>query len=272
MTTRVWAAEKIIGKDVHIGDNVTIDVKEKLFIGDRVRIGNNARIYGRNVSIGKDFYSSDWPFSGLEIGLGRKEWEDANIRIGERCTMHNNRIDLSRNVMIGDDVGLSPEAVIYTHGYWLSMLDGFPAAMEPVKIGNGSILGFRCTVLPGVSVGERCVVGAGAVISSDLADDCIYAGVPARRIRKIAQPQPHERNKLALLIFEEYDKSLKYRKIDLKVSMRYPFARVNDCEFDLMHYTVTGKEDQFTDDFREFVFRYGLRFYTQRPFKALSGK
>lgn len=263
-------AKKVeMGVGVHIGKNVEIDVLETFHIGDRSRIGNNARISGRSVTIGDDFYSSDWDFGGLEIGRGRKNWPDATIRIGDRCTFHNNRIDLSRAVTIGDDVGLSPDVTIYGHGYWLSVLDGFPVTYGEVRIGSGAIIGYRSLILPGASVGEKAVIGAQSVVSGKLKGNAVYAGSPAKLVRDVRQPSEKQRRDMLDGLLELYHQFCNHRNVSVSVVVDYPFVFVDECVFNVLTLKFDGHETQTTDDFRDFVFRYGLRFYSKRPFRAL---
>jgi acetyltransferase-like isoleucine patch superfamily enzyme len=51
------------------------------------------------------------------------------------------------------------------------------------RVGEGSFLGIGCRILPGLSVGRWCVVGAGAVVIRDIEDNTTVAGVPARILR-----------------------------------------------------------------------------------------
>jgi maltose O-acetyltransferase len=61
---------------------------------------------------------------------------------------------------------------------------------RPVRVGAGSWLGIGVAVLPGVTIGEGCVVGANAVVTSDLPDYSIAVGVPARILRNLKDPAP----------------------------------------------------------------------------------
>jgi maltose O-acetyltransferase len=60
-------------------------------------------------------------------------------------------------------------------------------ASRNVEIGDRVWLGARAMVLPGVTVGDGCVVAAGAVVTRDCEPDGVYAGVPARRIRPVVK-------------------------------------------------------------------------------------
>ena len=62
---------------------------------------------------------------------------------------------------------------------------GTGAAGAPIVIGAGSWLGARSIVLPGVSIGEGCIVGAGSVVTCDCEPDGIYVWAPARRTRDL---------------------------------------------------------------------------------------
>lgn len=59
-----------------------------------------------------------------------------------------------------------------------------------IEVGDGSWIGARATILPGVRIGTGCVIAAGAVVTHDCADNGLYAGVPARRIRDLTAAGP----------------------------------------------------------------------------------
>ena len=269
----ITAKEIILGENVSFGDNIQIDVSGIFSLGNRSRIGSNARIQGRNIIIGSDLWSSSRDFSGLVIGRGRKAYPDANLTIGDRCTVHNSLIDLTREVVIGDDVGLSPEVTVYTHGYWSSVLEGFPAKFAGVKIGSGVIVGYRSTIFAGVTIGDRSVIGLGSVVVKDLLQGpAVYAGNPARFIRNIIPLSKEEKVVTVSRILEEYCSLAKFRGVFYSLSLNYPLLRFNGCTFDLEQLVCSGCEDNSTDDLRDFLFKYGLRFYTKRPFKVFEKK
>ena len=55
--------------------------------------------------------------------------------------------------------------------------------LKPVVIGERTFVGVRATILPGVTIGDDCIIGAGAIVSKDIPDGSLAVGVPARVIR-----------------------------------------------------------------------------------------
>ena len=265
------------GKDCTIGENVVVEVAEEVVIGDRCVITDNTYFGGRRVEIGSDFYGYGWEWKRLDIGRGRIDEEDAILTVGSRCTFHDNRIDLARRVTIGDDVGLSPEVVIYTHGYWQSMLDGFSCDYEKVEIWQRSIIGFRSLLLPGAVVENDIVVGAQSTVTGRLfGGGVVFAGCPAKRINAVRRPVLAERQELLRGILEEYERTVVYRfgKGQHKglLAVDYPVVDFCGIKLDVEKLTVEGEEDERSDDLRDFLFKRGIRIYTKRRFKKLGRK
>jgi hypothetical protein len=193
------------------------------------------------------------------------------LTVGDRCVFHDNRIDLARFVTVGDDVGFSPEVVVYTHGYWGSVLEGFPCRFEGVRVGDGTLVGFRSTVLPGARVGRRCVVGAGSVVPSAVyRAGCVYAGNPAMLIKECRAPGLPERVKMLDRVVEEYVAAAKYRGLHGVVRWDYPDVKCGGAVIDVDRLTLSGAEDETTDDLRWHLFTRGIRVYTRRPFRKLE--
>ncbi|MCX6842128.1 MAG: acyltransferase [candidate division WOR-3 bacterium] len=254
-----------IGRSVTFGKSIDVRLKGDFSIGDRSHLGDDVEVRGNNVSIGCDLFHS----RGLRVGGGGRLHPRANLSIGDRCTIHDNFINVCEEVRLGNDVGLSPKVAILTHGYWLSVLDGFPARFAPVTVHDGAIVGYRALVMMGTTIGVRTVVGAQSVVTRDLEPDSIYAGNPAKLIRRIVTPSQEEKLALFEHIVTEYKSVASYHGLSPDIETSYPFIRVNGCRFNAVTLVFDGTEDAETDDFRDYVRKWGLRFYSERPFKSV---
>jgi len=251
-----------IHETVSFGENIDIRIRGDLSIGARAHMGSNMNVRGINIRIGDDFFHTN----GLVIGGGGIYHPRANCTIGDRCTVHNNHINIAEPVTIGNDVGLSNETAILTHGYWLSVLEGFPASFAPVSIGNGAIIGWRSIILMGVNIGENAVVAAGSVVTKDLEPYSVYGGNPAKFIKKV-HPLDHEARVRKLdEIIERYMEVAEHHNLSPQIDVEYPMIKVNNMEFNAETFETSGEGDEETDDFRDYVRKWGLRFYTDRPF------
>ena len=90
-------------------------------------------------------------------------------------------------IEIKDHVRLSGNVCFLTHdgGTWaFRHKDEYKDIFKygRIIIGENSFLGYGCTVLPGVTIGKNCVIGAGSVVTKDVPDDMVVAGVPAKII------------------------------------------------------------------------------------------
>jgi acetyltransferase-like isoleucine patch superfamily enzyme len=157
-----WQLRKArsVGKDPVVLGRPRIDATD-LVVGDRFSVWSVHR-------------------QTLITGWGR-------IRIGDRVFINSGVVVVSvLEVTIGNDVAIANEAYIMdtdSHG-----VEGRPVKNAPVRIGDGSWIGARAIILPGVTIGRRCLVAAGAVVSRDVPDDTLVAGNPARIIRELVYP------------------------------------------------------------------------------------
>ncbi|TMQ57017.1 MAG: acyltransferase [Candidatus Eisenbacteria bacterium] len=92
-------------------------------------------------------------------------------------------------IEIEDDVTISFRVTVVVHDDARRMNAVIPGALDgtvaPVLLKRGCYLGACCIILPGVTVGERAVVGAGAVVTRDVPPGKIVLGVPARVVRDV---------------------------------------------------------------------------------------
>ncbi|MFO7619320.1 MAG: DapH/DapD/GlmU-related protein [Thermoplasmata archaeon] len=218
---KIRSNEIIIGKETTINRNCDIFVYDRFHIGDLGFLGT-ASFRGRSIVIGSEFYSSTTYATPLTIGGGGRNDPTAYCEIGDRCTMHNNFINIAKPVKIGNDVGLSPDTLLITHGYWHSVLEGHKSTFEPITIGDNVWIGMRAIVTPGVSIGRDCVIGAGSVVTRDVPEGCIAAGVPARVIRKAPDYPPkitdEERNEIMKGVLAEYATLMEYKGFEVDIS------------------------------------------------------
>ena len=107
---------------------------------------------------------------GLEIG--------DNFAYGHYCFFDPSHCFL---ISIGDNVTLSTRVHILAHDASTKRHIGY-AKIGRVIIKSRVFIGANTTILPGVTIGENSIVGAGSVVSHDVEDNAVYAGVPARKI------------------------------------------------------------------------------------------
>lgn len=111
-----------------------------------------------------------------------------NIEIGENFYANMNCIVLDEaKVKFGDNVFVAPGCGFYTAGHPFDVEQrnrGLEYA-KPIIIGNNVWIGAQVCVLPGVTIGDNCVIGAGSVVNKDIPAGSLAAGNPCRVIRKL---------------------------------------------------------------------------------------
>lgn len=169
-----------------IESNILTNKKGFLIVGDNFKLGERSRLYIQNHwKIGNDvkiethcsIFSREQGFYGcLTIKDG--------THIGD-----NTIIDVTDNINIGNEVAIGPNCVLYTHDHDYAQTEKAAwkggVYTKPINICDGAWIGSGVTILPGVTIGERCVVAAGTVITKNLEANSVYGGVPAKLIKSI---------------------------------------------------------------------------------------
>lgn len=296
---KIISADITIGEGTEIGDNTTIIAYDKLVIGKFCKIRSNAKFKARIIEIGDWFYSDDNP-RPLVIGGGGADLPTAIIKIGNRCVIHDSFINVAMPVTIGDDVGMSPSSDILTHGFWQNSFDGYGGnKVGPVTIKSGSIIGYRATIMPNVTIGEHASVGSGAIVTKDVPDNCVVVGVPAKIIfgppdypKKLTF---EEKKNMCWQIVMQYAKLLKDKIEILEVESKPDAISIKGFykenfgiiyseglvmiisglsvfAVDLIQNKWSGDDNEISDDFRDFLRHYGVRIFSTRWFKSIDSK
>ena len=139
--------------------------------------------------IGADTYIGPGVTLSVGIVAGQKMMSESVIRIGDRCLINKGTAIVAHwSIDIGDDVWTGHNCYItdQNHGYEdiTRPIGGQSMPEQPVRIGNGSWLGHGSVILPGVAIGEHVTVAAGSVVTHDVPDRCVVAGIPARIVRR----------------------------------------------------------------------------------------
>lgn len=113
-----------------------------------------------------------------------------NIEVGDNFYANFNLTILDVNkVIIGDNAFFASNVSIYTAGHPIhpeSRNSGYEYGI-PVTIGNNVWLGGNVVVLPGVSIGDNAVIGAGSVVTKDIPANVVAAGNPCKVLRAITE-------------------------------------------------------------------------------------
>lgn len=127
-------------------------------------------------------------FCGKNVNIEKNASFTPELKIGENSGVGIN-CEMNGNIAIGDNVMMGPEVVIYTTRHNtdrcdIIMIEQGMKEPLPVKIGNDVWIGRRVIILPGVTIGDGCVIGAGAVVTKDVPSYSVVAGVPAKIVKR----------------------------------------------------------------------------------------
>ncbi len=113
-----------------------------------------------------------------------------NIELGENFYSNHNLVILDcAKVIFGDNVFVGPNCSFYTAGHPVDAKqrnEGLEYA-HPITVGNNVWLGGNVVVLPGISIGNNSIIGAGSIVTKDIPDNVIAVGNPCKVVREITE-------------------------------------------------------------------------------------
>jgi len=161
------------------------EISRDLFINELLGSGaipNRLRTFGYKI------YGMDVQSNGIRPYC--KFWS-SNIQIGKGTTINYKCFFANSDdagIEIGENCDIAPEVMLctFTHEIGASERRGGIPIRKPIKIGNGCWVGTKSTILPGVTIGDGCIIAAGSIVTKDCQPNGLYAGIPAKRIRNLA--------------------------------------------------------------------------------------
>lgn len=148
-------------------------VHPSAIVDDGAKIGAGSRIW-------HFVHVSGGATIGEGVSLGQGVFVGNRVRIGDRCKIQNN-VSVYDNVTLEDGVFCGP-SMVFTNVYNPRALIERKDEYLDTHVGTGATLGANCTIVCGVSIGAYAFVAAGAVVTKDVPDFALIAGVPGRQI------------------------------------------------------------------------------------------
>lgn len=133
-----------------------------------VKIGDNTRLFSSVKIIG-----------GMDVKIG------SNTTIGHQTLLIGGR---ESSITIGDNCAISTRVNIVTGTHEIDVKGNCSAGKDICKsivIEDGVWIGFNVSILPGVKIGKKSIIGAGSVVVNDIPDHCIAVGNPCKVIKQL---------------------------------------------------------------------------------------
>ncbi|HZN55900.1 MAG TPA: acyltransferase [Candidatus Polarisedimenticolaceae bacterium] len=186
-----------LGRNVRLGDHVVIGEPPRgaepgqltTVIGDDAVIRSHTVIYAGN-RIGRGFQT------GHQVTIRESNTIGDDVSVGTGSVLEHH-VDVQDGVRIHSQAFV-PEMTVLRRGCWIGPRVCITNARYPLSpnvknelvgadVGEGAKVGANATLLPGVKIGRNALVGAGSVVTKDVAEGAVVAGNPARAINSVSK-------------------------------------------------------------------------------------
>jgi acetyltransferase-like isoleucine patch superfamily enzyme len=186
-----WAGDYSIGPFAIVGQPARGRTagESRTVIGSGAAIGSHSVIYagnaiGRNFRTGHRVLVREDNDIGDDVSIGSGCNVEHHVRIGRGVRLHSN-VFVPEFSVLEDGCWLGPNVVLTNARYPAS--PSAKAELVGPHIERGAKIGANVTLLPGVRIGAHALIGAGAVVTGDVAPGTVVVGNPARVIKTLAQ-------------------------------------------------------------------------------------
>jgi acetyltransferase-like isoleucine patch superfamily enzyme len=211
----------VVGRDVELGDHVAIG-SFAIVQGRRIRIGRHSSVGTfsyvacEHIEIGEDAKIRE------QVFVGGPQLPESSFVLGSRTiVLQMAYINPTKPVVIGDDTGIGGHCLIFTHGSWLNILDGYPVTFAPVTLGKSVWLPWRVFLMPGVTIGDGSVIGANSLVTGSIPPYSLAMGTPAKVVKSAPnfprRPTPEQRAGIVAEMVREFDRYMEYSGVRVTV-------------------------------------------------------
>jgi acetyltransferase-like isoleucine patch superfamily enzyme len=193
------AKSAVIHPGVELGENVIVEdfciiglpgsevENAKTRIGDNALIRAGTYIYagntiGRNFATGNKVNIRECNQIGDDVSIGTLTVVEHHVQIGNGVRIHS-QVFVPEYTLVEENSWIGPNVVV-TNAHFPKHPDA-KANLKGAQIHRNAKIGANVTLLPGVSVGENCLIGAGSVVTKDVPEGVISVGNPAVVLRNI---------------------------------------------------------------------------------------
>lgn len=122
---------------------------------------------------------------GIDCNICAHTLIEGDVVLGDRVTVKSG-VQIWDGTVVGDDVFIGPNATFSNDVYPRSKQ--YPSQFNGITIQRGASIGANATLLPGITIGEKAMVGAGAVVTKDVPAHAVVVGNPAQIVRYLDDP------------------------------------------------------------------------------------
>jgi len=151
-------------------------IHKSAYVEDDTQIGDGTDIWHfvhirKNAKIGKN------------CNIGKSVYIDTKVEIGNNCKVQN-FATLYKGLKVGNDVFIGPHACFTNDVYPRAHIWDDDKIVETI-VKDGASIGANSTIIAGVTIGKYAMIGAGAVVTKDVPDNCLVVGNPAKIVGSV---------------------------------------------------------------------------------------
>lgn len=211
---RVECKRLYLGAHAAVGPG-TVLRGDDIYLGAHTRVGPRVSMFALEILIDDGVLVADQAVVDVSGGLN----PDSRLLVGAASLISGSAyLNVCREILLEPESAVSPRAMLFTHSFWQSVLDGHAARFAPIAVRKKGWVGAGCQVLPGVTVGRGATAISNSTVVEDVPDGSVVGGVPAKVLRKDARRTLGVPERVRILegVLEEFLQYLEFKGCSIR--------------------------------------------------------
>lgn len=229
-----------LDRNAHVGRNTSLKA-DTIYLGAETRISGNVSLQAGEILIEDGVLIA----GGTAADLSGGQTAHSRLIVGAASLIAGGvNLNTASEILLERECAISPRAMLFTHSFWQSVLEGYHPLFQSIRICENAWIGAGCQVLPGITVGPGSIVMSNSTVVQNVPAACLAGGVPAKVIRRDIRRELTTSEKLRIVkqLLREFAESLRFKNCEVASSSEFDAVMVSRSDIGMRSIVIAGPD------------------------------